>query len=269
MRYLVISSDHSSYMIIEKRIRFVISTVSLTVLFLLSTFFFFDKAAFFIPLLALGSYGATFFSIYEGIEKIEWYMLFAMPVLLSVALYLFYFLFPVRWLTRIPFIALYGVTIYATLLSSNIFNVGVEKNLQLYRAGFSVNYFIQTMVFFILGNVIASFHWGFLANAFVLGLLAGGMSLQLYWSIRLDMHLRKEVQNHAWLTALIIGEGSILLSFFPVQESIYALVVAVLYYCVAGLTHLHIDERLFEHNVREYVTILLVILGILFFSVSW
>lgn len=254
---------------IEKRIRFVISTLCLSLFLLVSTFFFFDRAALFIPLLIIGSYVATFFALYEGIEKIEWYMLFLMPVLLSVAMYLFYFLFPVRWLTRIPFILVYAVSTYAVLLSSNIFNVGVEKNLQLYRAGFSVNYLIQTMVFFLTSNVLASFHWGFLANAFIFGILAFGMSLQLYWSIRLDLHLRKEVFRHAWLTALLIGETCLFLSFLPVQESIFALVVAVLYYCIAGLTHLHLDERLFKHSVREYITILVVILAILFLSISW
>lgn len=256
-------------MIIEKRIRFVISTLGLMLLLLVSTFFFFDKASLFISILIVASYGATFFSISEGIEKIEWYMLFLMPVLLSVAMYLFYFLFPVRWLTRIPSILIYGISMYAVLLSSNIFNVGVEKNLQLYRAGFSVNYFIQTMVFFLLGNVLVSFHWGFLANALIFGLIAGAMSLQLYWSIRLDMHLRREVFNHAWLTAILVGEGSLLLSFLPLQESIFALVIAVLYYCITGLTHLHLDDRLFKHSITEYTTILIVILAILFLSMGW
>lgn len=254
---------------IEKRIRFTISTIVLSILLLVSTFFFFDKAFLFVPLLIVVSYGASFFSLFEGIQKIEWYTLFLMPVLLSVAMYLFYFLFPIRWLTRIPFILIYGISIYALLLSSNIFNVGVEKNLQLYRAGFSVNYFIQTLVFFFFGNVIASFHWGFMANALVFAILAGAMSFQLYWTIRLDMHVRKEVLNHTWLTAIIVGEGSLLLSFLPLQESMFALVVAVLYYCVAGLTHLHLDERLFKHSVREYATILIVILALLFLSISW
>jgi len=255
-------------MLIEKRIRFVISTLGLALLLFVSTFFFFDKASFFIPLLMVVSYGASFFSLYEGIEKIEWYMLFLMPVLLSVAMYLFYFLFPVRWLTRIPFIFIYAITMYAIFLSSNIFNVGVEKNLQLYRAGFSVNYFIQTMIFFLFGNVLASFHWGFLANALVFGLLSGAMSIQLYWSIRLDVRLRREVLNHALLTALFVAEVSLFLSFLPIQESIFALVVAVSYYCLAGLTHLHLDERLFKHSITEYTTIFIVILVILFLSIG-
>jgi hypothetical protein len=83
------------------------------------------------------------------------------------------------------------------------------------------------------------------------------------------MHIRKEVLSHTWLTALIVAQGSLLLSFFPLQESLFALVIAVLYYCVAGLTHLHLDERLFAQNVREYATILIVILVILFLSISW
>jgi len=117
--------------------------------------------------------------------------------------------------------------------------------------------------------VLASFHWGFLANGVVFGLLSGAMSLQLYWSIRLDMHVRREVLAHAWLTALLVAEASLLLSFFPLQESVFALVVSVLYYCTAGLTHLHLDERLFKHSIREYGTILIVILIILFLSANW
>lgn len=256
-------------MIIEKRIRFVISTVGLTVALLISTFFFFDKAFFFIPFLIALSYVATFFALYEGIEKVEWYMLFIMPALLSVSLYLFYFLFPVRWLTRIPFIIIYSISTYAILLASNILNVGVEKNLQLYRAGFSVNYFVQTMVYFLLASVFASFHWGFLANALIFGALTFAMAVQLYWSIHLDLTIKKQVFRYAWFTALLLAEAAIILSFIPVQESIFALVMSVLYYCLGGLIHLHLDERLFHQSIREYVMILFVILSLLFLSVNW
>jgi len=77
------------------------------------------------------------------------------------------------------------------------------------------------------------------------------------------------VFRYAWLTALMLAEASIILSFIPVQESIFALVLSVLYYSLGGLIHLHLDERLFHHSIREYVIILLVILSLLFFSVAW
>ena len=237
--------------------------------FLCQPFFFYDSAPLFIPLLIIATYGATYFALYEDIEQLEWFMLFIVPVLLSVSWYLFYFLFPGRWLTRVPFVAGYAVSMYAVLLASNIFNVGVEKNLQLYRAGFSVNYFFQTVVFFLFSNVISSFRWGFLANGLIFGVLTFVMALQLLWSIKLDLHIRKEVRQNALYTAIIVGEGALLLSLLPIPSSIYALTVAVLYYCVAGLMYHHLDERLFQSAMREYLVILGVIGILLFLSLSW
>ncbi len=254
---------------IEKRMRFVLSTLVLTALLLVSTFFYYDAAVIFIPLLVGVTYLATFFALYEDIEKIEWFMLFLMPIAISVSWYLFYFLFPGRWLTRVPFIISYAVSIYAVLLSSNIFNVGVEKNLQLYRAGFSVNYFFQTVVFFLLASVIASFRWGFLANSIVFAIISALLSLQLYWSIRLDLHIRREVRFYAGLTTYLIGQGACVLSFLPLPTSMYALAMAVTYYSVAGLTYHTIDERLFGHTIREYVSILIIIFFLLFLSLNW
>lgn len=254
---------------IEKRARFVLSTIFLTVLLLISTFFYYDAAIYMLPLLIGATYLATFFALYEDIEKIEWLMLFLMPIAITISWYLFYYLFPGRWLTRLPFIVSYAVSIYAVLLSSNIFNVGVEKNLQLYRAGFSVNYFFQTVVFFLLSSVIASFRWGFMANSIVFSIITALLSLQLYWSIRLDLHIRKEVRFYTGLTTLLLGQGACILSFLPLPTSMYALAMAVLYYCVSGLTYHSIDERLFGHTVREYVSILIIIFFLLFLSLNW
>lgn len=254
---------------IEKRMRFVLSTVFLAVLLLVSTFFYYDAAVYILPLLIGATYLATFFALYEDIEKIEWFMLFLMPIAITISWYFFYYLFPGRWLTRLPFVISYAVSMYAVLLSSNIFNVGVEKNLQLYRAGFSVNYFFQTVVFFLLSSVIASFRWGFLANSIVFSVIGALLSLQLFWSIRLDLHIRKEVRFYTMLTTYLIGQGACILSFLPLPASMYALAMAVLYYCVAGLTYHMIDERLFSHTVREYVSILIIIFFLLFLSLNW
>ena len=134
---------------VEKRVRFVSASVLLTAYLLFTTFFSFDFMWVFVPVGLILAYGLTYLAIIEDIEKVEWGTLFIMPVLFTAMCYSFYFLFPVRWLTRIPFLFIYSVSIYALFLTSNIFNVGVEKSLRLYKAAFSVNYFFQTFFVFL------------------------------------------------------------------------------------------------------------------------
>jgi len=241
---------------IEKRIRFVTSTLALSGLMLLATFFFFDKAIFFIPILVLASYFFTFFAIIEGIEEIEWFSLFIVPMILTLSFYLFYFLFPVRWLTRIPFILFYGISIYANLLASNIFNVKMEKSLQLYRAAFSVNFFFHTIVIFLLFNNLLSFHLSFILNGLVTGMLVFLLSLQLYWSLKMPPRLDKEIFSYATLTGVILVELTIVFSFVTVvRGTILALFLAASYYSLGGLIYSFLDQRLFKETIQEYLLV--------------
>src|SRR3989344_5318726 len=152
--HTLIQTAEYRFRAIEKRYRLIFSFLTLSAILFGSTFFFFTESVIFIPILIISTYMLTFFAILEGIEGFEWFSLFIMPVLITVSFYLFFFLFPVRWITRVPFILIYCVSMYASLLCANIFNVGVEKSLQLYRAAFSVNFFYQTIVGFLLFNAI-------------------------------------------------------------------------------------------------------------------
>lgn len=254
---------------IEKRYRFAISTVILTSCILFSTFFSFQYALVFIPLLIVGSYILTYFSILEDIKDIEWFGLFLMPVLVTLAFYFFYFLFPARWLTRLPFILLYSVSIYAMLLSSNIFNVGVEKNLQLYRAAFSVNFFYHAIVSFFIFNFLFSLQQVFIFNALAAGVVGFVLSLHLFWTIRLDIHLEREVIRYSLILALILAELSIVISFLPLKIPIYALFLTASYYSLSGLIYHYIDQRLFKETIREYLVVLGFVGVIIILSLSW
>ena len=110
---------------IPKRVRFVISSFFLGACLLSSIVFGFDKSFIFLPLLLIATYVAVFFSVLDGVEKVEWYMLFITPLILTAVAYLYFFLLPTRWLTRLPYVAIYMVCIYAVLLTSNVLNVGV------------------------------------------------------------------------------------------------------------------------------------------------
>src|SRR3989339_1216493 len=254
---------------IDKRLRLVISVLVLGLLMLVSTFFNFDKVFFFLPIFMIATYFLSYFSLLEGIKKIGWFGLFLMPELITLFFYLFYFLFPGRWLTRLPFIFIYEISIYAVLLCANIFNVGVEKNLQLYRAAFSINFFYQAVVSFLFYNVLFSFKYSFLINMIGAGISAFLLSLQLFWSIRLNRHLEREVVTYSLFMVLLMMEITLVASFIPLRTAVYALFLTASYYSVTGIIHHHIDEKLFAETVREYVSVWIFVLVITLLSLNW
>ena len=254
---------------IEKRFRLVISTCILSLLMLISTFFLFDKAVIFLGLFFIIGYFVTYFSLLEGIERIEWFTLFLMPIILTVSFYLFYFLFPVRWLTRLPFILLYGISIYAVLLCENIFNVGVEKSLQLYRAAFSINFFYQMVVSFLFNNALFSFKLHFIFNVLSVFVTAFLLGYQLIWSVRLDLRLERNSILYGFFIALVLGELTLIGSFIPLKPTILALFLASSYYSLSGLIYNHLSQRLFKETLREFVAVWVVVFAVTLLSLRW
>lgn len=251
---------------IEKRLRFIISTVVISSLMLLSTFYFFDKAWFFLPVLAFFSYFFTYFSVLEDIKKTEWLFLFIMPVFLTVSFYLFYFLFPIRWLTRIPFIIFYTIAIYANLLASNIFNVKMERSLQLYRAAFSVNFLFQTIIIFLFFNSVFSFRFHFFINALLISFFVFFLSLQLFWTVKMELNISKELYSYATLVAIVIGQITVMFSFIDLRSTIIALFLTATYYSLGGVIYSYLDQRLFKETIREYLTVWIFVLIITILS---
>lgn len=254
---------------IDKRLRLVISVLILGLVMLISTFFNFDKAIFFIPTFIITTYFLSYFSFLEGIKKIGWFGLFLMPELITLFFYLFYFLFPGRWLTRLPFIFIYEISIYAILLCANIFNVGIEKNLQLYRAAFSINFFYQALISFMFYNVLLSFKYNFIVNMIGAGIGSLLLSLQLFWTIRLNKYLERDVLIYSLFITLLMAEIALFVSFAPLRIPIYALFLTAVYYSLTGIIYHHIDQKLFKETIREYASVFIFVFVITLLSLSW
>jgi len=254
---------------IDKRQRFVISTLILSFFILISSFLTFNQIKYFVFILAGMVYFLTFFSILEGIERWEWLMLFILPVYFTVAFVLFYFLLPVRWLTRLPFIIVYGISIYAILLSSNIFNVGVEKSLQLFRAAFSVNFLFLTLTLFLVFNLIFSFQLSFIFNFVFVFLFILPIVLQFLWSINPKIILESQLVKYAFLISLIIAEAGLVFSFVPIKSTLLAIFLAACFYSLVGLFQAYLEERLFKERIREYIFVFIFVFIIIILSVSW
>lgn len=256
--------------IIEKRIRIIIVVLLMTLLLTVSSFFNFTTSWFiFIPLLIIISYITTFLAIYEDINGVEWYTLFIMPIAFAISLYLFYSLFPVRWLTRIPFLALSAFGYYATLLASNIFNVGVDRSIKLYRAAFSINYLTQTFIVFLLSTVFISFKQGFFLNAIVSMLVTFLLSIQLLWSVKLEEKLNTQIIKLSFLISILMFQVVTIISFLPARANVIALAVTAIYYSLTGILYNYIGERLFKNVVREYIFVIFFIVFITVITLRW
>lgn len=254
---------------VEKRRRFIIATGLLTLLFLVTTFFSFEQIMIFIPLIFLIVYFMTYFSILEGISRHEWFMLFIHPVYFSILIYLFYFFLPQRWLTRLPFVVIYSVSIYAILLSQNIFNVGASKSLQLFRAAFSVNYLFLTLGSFLTYSLIISLRMNFLFNFIAIFLASLPLSIQLLWSVAPSDLVERHLWRYAMFSSLIIAETGVILSLMPLNQSIFALVLTAIFYSLNGLIQVYLQQALFKERVREYLIVLGFTAIIFVLSLKW
>lgn len=255
---------------IPKRIRIVVSVFVMTGLVLLCTFV--DLSNWwwlFIPLLICFSYIFTYLSVFEDVERAEWFTLFVMPVFFTVAFYMFFTLLPARWLTRLPYIVFYAFAFYAILLTSNIFNVGVEKSLQLYRAAFSVNFLFQTLIMFLIAQVMLSFKQNFLVNSIILFFATIPLAIQLFWTLDPITELRREVRSYGIVVGVLILQLTSVISFVPLKSSIAAVLVTASYYSLTGLLYHHLDQRLFKNVIREYLFVIIFVIIIALLTLQW
>lgn len=254
---------------IGKRQRLIIGVFLMTLSILVSTFYDFQALVIFIPVIFITVYIFTFLAILEGISRHEMIALFIHPIYFSLAFYLFYFFLPQRWLTRAPFIIIYAVSMYAILLSQNIFNIGVNKSLQLFRAAFSVNYLFLTITSFISYSLIISLRLSFIWNFFIVLLATFPLAVQMLWSIEPKEKISRGILVHSVFISLLIGEIAAVLSFMPVNQSIFALVMTAIFYSLAGLFQVYFQQVLFKERVREFVIVLLFTFAIFYLSLGW
>lgn len=254
---------------VGKRRRFILASFLLTGIILASSFFSLEQAEYFFVILLFFVYVLTFFSILEGIDRAEWLMLFLVPIYFTLSFYLFYFFFPGRWLTRLPYVIVYAISIYAILLSSNIFNVGVTRNLQLFRAAFSVNFLYITLTSYLVYNLILSFKLNGLFNAVLFLVFSYPLIVQFLWTINPKISLDPLVKRYAFIISLVIAEVGLVLSFIPLKSTVFSLFLTAVFYSLAGLFHAFMEEMFFRERIREYIFVFIFVAFITVLSIQW
>lgn len=219
--------------------------------------------------LTILTYLLSAWSLREGVSGIEWLTVLILPTLFTAGVGLFYFLLPASWLARLPVAALYGLGLYALLLTENIFSVAAIRNIQLLRSAHAVGFLLTLLTAFFLYDTILSFRLPFWLNFVFVFLVSFPLFIQGLWSVKLEEKISGQIWFYSLALSLILAEGVLALSFWPVTVSAGSLALVTIMYVVLGLTQHYLSQRLFKRTINEYLTVGIIVLLVIILTTHW
>lgn len=254
---------------ITKRQKIIITSIVLTLGLLSTQLVDFNLRFRFIAGLGVLSYILSLWSLWEGINRTKAAVLMILPTFFTVAVASFYFLLPVRWLTRLPVASLFGLMFYLLLLSQNVFNVASIRTIPLYRAASTANFLFTLMAAFFIFNVIYAFNLLSLWNGLLVLAVCFPMILQVLWTISMEDQIPMSLWVQSFILSLVMGELALAFSFWPTPTTIWSLALASGMYVLVGLTTQTLRGRSGRRVVWEYLGIGAVVLIVSFILTSW
>lgn len=218
---------------------------------------------------SIATYFLTAFGLREDLAGIEWLTLLALPTLFTAAVLLFYFLLPIRWLTRLPVAALYAVGMYALLLTENIFNVAAERSIALLRAAHSVGFLLTLVTYFLLISTIFSFRLAVGWTVFFVGAMSLPLIIQALWSVELTERVSGAVGRIAGALTIVLMELVWVFEFWPVTSTLIALFLTTCVYCSVGMAQQYIEEKFYKKTAIEFTSVAIIVFVILLMATHW
>lgn len=216
------------------------------------------------------SFALSAWALSEGLKGVEWLTVLTLPVLYPVSVGLFYFLLPERLLTRLVILGVFGIGMYALLLTENIFSVAAIRTIQLLRAAHAVGFLLTLVTAFFLFDTIWSFRLPFYANGALVGLASLPLFLQGLWSYRLgEERIEKRTLQYALALVLGLGQIALALSFWPVTVPVGSLFLVTMVYVGLGISQYHFSSRLFHKTLYEYLGVGIIVLVTTFLVTRW
>ncbi len=254
---------------ITKRQKIVIIAAILTIGLVSTQLVDFNLRFKFLGGLAVLTYLLSLWSLWEGINLTKAIILLILPVFYTLAVSSFYFLLPVRWLTRMPVALIFGVTTYLLLLAQNVFNVASIRTIPLYRAASTANFLFTILSAFFIYNVIYAFNLFFVLNGLIVMIFSFPLILQSIWSIEMSDRVNAPVLIQSFILSLVLGELALCFSFWPISNVIWSVTLSSALYVLVGLTTQVLRGRVTNRVVWEYITIGGVVFLISFLTTSW
>ncbi len=239
---------------LTKRQKIIAASILMTVAILLSTHsvnFIFLKFRL-VLILGVVSYLLSLWALWEGMTRLKAFTLLVLPVLYTVAVTSFYFLLPVRWLTRVPLSIVFGLSFYFLLLSQNVFNVAAIRTIPLYRAASTASFLFALLTCLFLFNVLYALHLPFYLNGGAIFAITFLISLQNFWSIEMEK-ITSTILVYSLIVAMVVGEVGIALSFLPIISPVWALYLCISIYMLVGTITEYVRNKVTGMVAIEYL----------------
>jgi hypothetical protein len=204
-------------------------------------------------------------ALIADLKGIEWITTLILPALYPASVALFYFLLPENTLSRVAILLLFGVGMYALLLTENIYSVAAIRTIQLLRAAHAVGFLITIFSGIFLMGTLFSFKLPFWVNGLGTFLTLFPLLLQGCWAAILAPSIGKDIWRSATVLSWIGALLAMVVSFLPMIPLVSALLISGYLYVVLGLVQQELQGRLFVRAVQEYVTVgVMVVLAALY-----
>lgn len=222
----------------------------------------------FIAGLAVLAFILSVFALWEGLNKLKVIVLMILPTLFTLAVASYYFLLPIRWLSRLSVATLFGLTFYTLLLSQNVFNIASIRTIPLYRVASTTVFVLTLITSYLLFNVLFSLDMLFIWNGVGAFIISFPLILQIIWSIDME-GLSGIVLVYSAVLALVLGEVALVLSFWPITNPMASLVLSTVMFITMGISTHTLRERLSRGMVWEYLGWGVLIFLVAILTTSW
>jgi len=254
---------------LNKRQKIIIASFLLTIGLLSTQMVDFNLRFRFIAGLGILAYLLSIWALWEGISPLKAVVLLILPTLFTLAVASFYFLLPIRWLTRFPVGIIFGLSFYLLLLSQNVFNVASIRTIPLYRASTTASFLFTLITVFFLFNVIHAFNLLFYWNGLLVALISFPLILQTIWQVEMEDKIKMESLIISLILSLSLGEVDLAFSFWPMATTMWSLTLSTFMYVVLGIVTHSLRGRLSRRVVWEYVGIGGGVFLVAFLTTSW
>jgi hypothetical protein len=217
----------------------------------------------------IASYFLSVWSIFGEFSPFELVSLFALPVILTASFGLFLTQFEVTLGTRLTLSVIYVVTMYTILLSENIFNVSIERNIPLVRAARTVGYLATLFVSFAFFTLLFGLGLNNLGFALISMIVSVLLFAQGFWQIELKDTDPRRLVYYSLVGGLIVGEIALALSFWPLEPPKVGLALAATAYVILGILQHHTRQDLTKRTLFEYIFVGFGVVVLLIVSTSW